>query len=151
VTSLQAEEHFETLREPVWARFRARNPRITRDAFEDLWQDFWTREVERALAGRPSQAAAPVAFLAEALQRIVIDDLRARARGVARSEKSGLQFTDLEDQTHLGARDDTAADGRYVAVVHRVLDLVRGRLTDRELKVYGPSVRRVVTLRRAAR
>ena len=139
MTALRAEEHFESLREPVWARFRGRNPSTSRETFEDLWQTFWARELERAAAGRASEAAAPVAFVTEALQRLAIDDLRARARGVSRDQKQEIAVGDLDEHAEQSSGDDTAADGRYVAVVHAVLDLVRGQLSDREMRVFSAS------------
>ena len=133
---LSAEQHFEALRGPVWARFRARHAVFTRDRFEDAYQEFWARELQRAADGRPSRAAAPVAFVTEAVHRVLIDEGRARARGLARDEKSGLGVGALDDHLDLAAGADVAADARYEATVHKVLALVREQLTDRELQVF---------------
>src|SRR4051794_2677590 len=133
---LRAEEHFEGLREPVWSRLKARHGLYPRDRFDDAYAEWWTREVERAAAGRPSRAGAPIAFVAEAVHRVLIDDARARARGLARDQKAALEFVDLDEQLDVADGGDTAASAHYEAVVHRVLHLVRGRLTSRELRVF---------------
>jgi RNA polymerase sigma factor (sigma-70 family) len=130
VTELRADEHFDALREPVWARFRGRHQ--SRELFEDCWSEFWLRESERAAAGRPSHADSPVAFITEALHRIAIDQARARGRGLSRDSKHLLEVHDLDDQHHLGAPDD--AD--FNMLVHRVLDLVEASLTERERRVF---------------
>ncbi len=135
-TILSAEAHFEALREAVWTRFSARHRTCTRDAFEDAYAEWWTREVERAAAGRPSHAEAPTAFVAEAVHRVLIDDLRARARGLAREDKGKLEIIDLDAQMAAADTDDTASQASYEALAHRVVTLVRGRLSERELKVF---------------
>src|SRR4051812_1838008 len=104
---LSVDVHFEALRDPVWTRVRARHGTGTRDRFDDAYAEWWTREVERAAAGRPSRAAAPVAFVTEAVHRVLIDEGRALARGLARDEKAGLDLVDLDDQWHVEATDDT--------------------------------------------
>src|SRR3954447_9692143 len=135
-TVLRADEHFDALREPVWARFRARHGLHSHDRFEDAYSEWWTRELERAAAGRPSRAGAPAAFVAEAVPRVLIDDPPARARGLARDQKAALDVVDLEDQHDVAGAGDTAATAHYEAVVHRILHLVRDRLTPRELRVF---------------
>src|SRR4051794_34663606 len=135
-TVLRAEEHFEGLRAAVWARFRARHGLFSRDRFDDAYAEWWTRELERAAAGRPSRAGAPVAFVTEAVHRVLLDDGRARARGLGREEKGTLELVDLDDQLDLAHHDDTAATAHYEAVAHRVLGLVRDRLSPRELQVF---------------
>jgi RNA polymerase sigma factor (sigma-70 family) len=136
---LRAEEHFESLRGPVWARFRSRHPLFSRDRFDDAYQEFWARELERAWDGRSSAASAPVAFVAEAVHRVLIDEGRARARGIARDEKHRLEVEGLDDHLDVAGRDDTAAGAHFEAIVHRVLGLVRERLTERELQVFVSS------------
>src|SRR4051812_9854053 len=133
---LRADEHFEGLREPVWSRFRARHGLFGRDRFEDAYAEWWTRELERAADGRPSRAAAPAAFVAEAVHRVLIDEARARARGLGRDEKATLELVDLDDQRDVAHDDDTAAAAHYEAVAHRILALVRDRLTPRERQVF---------------
>lgn len=133
---LCAEEHFESLREAVWVRFCARHRGRDRDHFEDLYAEWWTREVERAAKGSPSRAAAPAAFVAEAVHRVFIDDTRARARGLARDDKGALEVVDLDAQLDAAAGSDTAGQAGYEALAHRVLTLVRGRLSERELRVF---------------
>ena len=135
-TVLRAEEHFEGLRAAVWARFRARHGLFSRDRFDDAYAEWWTRELERAAAGRPSRVGAPVAFVTEAVHRVLLDDGRARARGLGREEKNTLELVDLDDQLDLAHHDDTAATAHYEAVAHRVLGLVRDRLSPRELQVF---------------
>src|SRR3954454_16651892 len=130
---LSAEAHFETLREAVWARFPARHGLYSRDRFEDAYSEWWTRELERAAARRPSRAGAHAAFVAEAVHRVLIDDARARARGLARDQKAALELVALEGQLHVAGGGDTAAPAHYEAVVHRVLHLDRHRLTRRDL------------------
>src|SRR3954471_24697921 len=121
-TVLSVDAHFEALREPVWTRFRARHGISSRDRFDDAYAEWWTREVERAAAGRPSRAAAPVAYVTEAVHRVVIDDARARARGLARGdEKAGLDVADLHEQRDVAAAADTHDAARYEALAHRVL------------------------------
>src|SRR3954447_18805928 len=133
---LRADEHFEGLREPVWSRFRARHGLFGRDRFEDAYAEWWTRELERAADGRPSRAAAPAAFVAEAVHRVLIDEARARARGLGRDEKATLELLDLDAHDHIPAPGDTVDTAHYEAMAHRVLHLVRDRLTDRELRVF---------------
>ena len=133
---LRAEEHFEGLRDAVWSRFTARHGLYPRDRFEDAYSEWWTREVERAADGRSSRAAAPVAYVCEAVHRVLIDEARARARGLARDEKAALEMVDLDDQVDVAHHDDTLSAAHYEALVHRVLHLVRERLTDRELRVF---------------
>jgi RNA polymerase sigma factor (sigma-70 family) len=133
---LSAERHFETLREAVWVRFCARHRATDRDRFDDLYAEWWAREVERAARGRPSRATAPAAFIAEAVHRVLIDDARARARGLAREAKGSLEVVDIDGQLGAAAADDTEASATYEALVHRVLTLVRGRLSERETRVF---------------
>lgn len=135
---LSAETHFAALREPVWRRFHGRHPVYTRDRFEEAYAEWWTRELERGAAGQPSRPSAPVAFVAEAVHRVLIDEGRAMARGLARGEeKQGLEVVGLDERLDLaGEADETLTDARYRLVVHRILDLVRERLTTRELQVF---------------
>lgn len=135
-TVLSAEEHFETLRESVWARFAARHRGQDRSKFEDLYAEWWAREVERAANGTPSRATAPAAFIAEAVHHVLIDDARARARGLGRGEKGSLEFVDIDDQYRTAAPADTASTATYEALVHRVLTLIQGRLSERERRVF---------------
>src|SRR4051812_8913708 len=135
-TVLRADEHFDALREPVWVRFRARHGSLARDRFDDAYAEWWTRELERAADGRPSRAAAPVAFVAEAVHRVVIDDARSRARGLPRDKKSALELVDIDDQVDVADDGDVVAAAHYEAIVHRVLHLVRDRLSPRELRVF---------------
>jgi DNA-directed RNA polymerase specialized sigma24 family protein len=136
---LRAEEHFEALRGPVWARFRGRHPLFSRDRFDDAYQEFWARELQRAWDGRSSTASAPVAFVTEAVHRVLIDEGRARARGIGRDEKHRLAVEGLDDHLDVAGEDDTAAGAHFEAIVHRVLGLVRDRLTERELQVFVSS------------
>ena len=137
LVTLSVEEHFDTLREPVWARFRARHGLYARDRFDDAYAEFWLREVERVAAGRPSRCGTPVAFVCEAVHRVMIDEARSRARGLARGEeKAAFELLDLDDQRDAAGADDVASAAHYEAVVHRVLQLVRSRLTPRELQVF---------------
>ena len=133
---LRADEHFEVLREPVWSRCRSRSPLLDYDRYEDAYAEWWAREAERAGEGRPSVVSAPVAFIADGVHRVLIDDARARARGLSRAEKGALRMTHLDALSAAAADDDTEAQGRYEALVHAVLDLVRDRLTARELQVF---------------
>jgi DNA-directed RNA polymerase specialized sigma24 family protein len=133
---LSAEEHFESLREAVWVRFVSRHHGVDRERFEDLYSEWWTRECERCAQGSPSRATAPAAFIAESVHRVLIDDLRARGRGLGRDAKGELEVVDIDDQLALAGPDDTAAGAGYEALVHRVLALVHGRLTERELRVF---------------
>lgn len=133
---LSAEEHFESLREAVWARFCARHRSLDRDRFDDLYAEWWAREVERACKGAPSRAAAPAAFVAEAVHRVLLDDVRARARGLGRGDKNSLDIVDLDAQLDTAAADDTAAAASYEALAHRILTLVRGSLSERETRVF---------------
>src|SRR3954463_9043264 len=105
---LNAEAHFATLREAVWSRFKARHGLYPEARFDDAYAEWWTRELERAATGRPSRATAPAAFVAEAVHRVLIDEARARARGLARDEKSTLEVVDLDDQHDVADTDDTA-------------------------------------------
>lgn len=135
--TLDVVEHFATLREPVWVRVRGRNGGLERERFEDAYAEWWSREVERSAAGRPSVAAAPAAFVAEAVHRTLIDELRSRARGLSRgAEKTGLEFVDIDDQLDVAAAEATPAQAAYEALAHRVLGLVRDRLSGRELRVF---------------
>src|SRR5215217_2064060 len=136
---LRAEEHFEMLREPVWARFRTRHGAGAREIFDDAYSEFWVRELERQADGRPSRVAAPVAYVTEAINRGVIDAARSRARGLPRSDKHLLELHDIDDQTAVAAVGDTASGAEFDALVHRVLDLVRSELTTRELRVFVAS------------
>jgi RNA polymerase sigma factor (sigma-70 family) len=136
---LHADEHFEALREPVWSRFRTRHGAGSRDRFEEAYAEFWLRELERAAAGRPSRAAAPVAFVTEAINRVVIDHARSRARGLARDEKHTLELQDIDDQSSVASDSDTASRAEFEALVHLVLDAVRSELTARELQVFVSS------------
>src|SRR4051794_1953712 len=147
---LRAEEHFEGLREAVWSRFRSRHGLFARDRFEDAYAEWWTRELERAATGRPSRATAPAAFVAEAVHRVLIDEARARARGLARDEKSTLEVVDLDDQHDVADTDDTATMAHYEAVAHRILSLVRDRLTPRETQVFVWSYLYLQTTERTA-
>jgi DNA-directed RNA polymerase specialized sigma24 family protein len=135
---LRVEEHFESLREPVWSRFKARHGIFSRERFDDAYAEWWVRELERLAAGRPSRAAAPVAFVTEAVHRVLIDEGRARARGLARgNEKAGLELVDIDDQLDMADADgDVPAAAHYEAMVHRILHLVGNRLTTRELRVF---------------
>ena len=133
---LDATRHFESLRTSVWNRLRGRHGALLRDRFEDAYSEWWAREVERAAAGRPSRAAAPVAFVTESVHRVMLDDVRARARGLPRGDKAALQVMQLEALLDAGAEDDTEAQARYEALAHRILALVRHRLTSRELRVF---------------
>lgn len=133
---LSAEKHFEVLREVVWARFCGRHRRCDRDRFDEAYAEWWAREVEREASGRPSRASAPAAFVAEAVHRVLIDDARSRARGLGREDKHSLEFVDLDSQVSAAGAYDTAAQAGYEALAHRVLTLVRGRLTARELRVF---------------
>lgn len=133
---LSAEKHFEALREGVWSRFCGRHRWCDRDRFDEAYAEWWTREVERAASGRPSRAAAPAAFVAEAVHRVMIDDSRSRARGLGRDEKQSLELVDIGTQADAAAGQDTADQAAYEALAHRVLTLVRGRLTPRELRVF---------------
>jgi DNA-directed RNA polymerase specialized sigma24 family protein len=133
---LSAEEHFEGLREAVWVRYTARHRGCDRERFEDLYAEWWAREVERAANGAPSRASAPVAFVAEAVHRVFIDDVRARARGLSREDKHTLDLVDLDGQLDAAGDDDTAASATYEAIAHRILTLVQGKLTDRETRVF---------------
>src|SRR3954465_4193898 len=128
-TVLSVDEHFESLRESVWLRFAARHRGQDRARFEDLYAEWGTREVERAAKGSPSRAAAPAAFIAEAVHHVLIDDARARARGLGRDVKGSLELVDIDDQLGAVAADDTAGAAVYEALVHRVLTLVRERLS----------------------
>ncbi len=133
---LSAEAHFGTLREAVWVRYCARHRGSDRDRFDDLYSEWWAREVERAAKGSPSRATAPAAFVAEAVHRVLIDDVRARARGLAREDKGSLEIVELEGQLDAAALDDTAEAAGYEALAHRILTLVRGSLSERELRVF---------------
>jgi hypothetical protein len=133
---LSADEDFERLREAVWRRLCARDGFCTRERFDEAYAEWWTREVERAAHGKPSRAAAPVAFVAESVHRVLIDDARARARGLSRDEKNSLEILDLDSQVNAAAQQTTADQASYEALVHRVLTLVQGELTDRELRVF---------------
>lgn len=143
-TVLSVEEHFETLRESVWVRFAARHRGEDRSRFEDLYSEWWARELERAAAGSPSRAATPAAFIAEAVHHVLIDDARARARGIGRDEKAALEIVDIEDQYRAASSDNTASTATYEALVHRVLTLIQGQLSERETRVFVcPSCRRL--------
>ncbi len=133
---LSAEQHFETLREAVWVRFCARHRTSDRERFDDLYAEWWAREAERAAKGSPSRAAAPAAFIAEAVHHVLIDDARARARGLGRDAKASLELVDIDRQRAAAAADDTATTAAYEALVHRVLTLVRDHLSDRETRVF---------------
>ncbi len=135
-TVLSAEQHFETLRESVWVRFAARHRGHDRARFEDVYAEWWAREVARAARGTPSRATAPAAFIAEAVHRVLIDDARARARGIARSEKGTLDVLDIDDQHRVASDDDVASTASYEALVHRVLTLIQGTLSERETRVF---------------
>ena len=136
-TVLSAEEHFESLREAVWVRFAVRHGgRVDRERFDDSYAEWWAREAERAARGAPSRAAAPAAFVAEAVHRVLIDDARARARGLGRDEKSSLDIADIDEQRDVAGSDDTAAAAVYEALAHRLLSLVRDLLSERELRVF---------------
>ncbi len=135
-TVLSAEEHFEALRESVWVRFAARHRGEDRARFEDLYAEWWTRECERAANGSPSRASAPAAFIAEAVHHVLIDDVRARARGIGRDEKASLEILDIEDQYAAAADDNTASTATYEALVHRVLTLIQGKLNEREVRTF---------------
>jgi DNA-directed RNA polymerase specialized sigma24 family protein len=145
VTVLDADEHFDALRGPVRARFRG-----PAELFEDAYAEFWCREAERSAAGRASDAAAPVAFIAEAIQRILIDQARSRGRGLARDAKHTLQTCDLDDQHHLRAAADTVEDAEFSALVHRILDLVEGCLSAREMRVFQACFLYLLSTPRAA-
>lgn len=134
--ALDAARHFEALRAPVRHRLRAQHRALCAERFDDAYSEWWAREVERAAAGRPSRAAAPVAFVAESVHRVLVDEARGRARGLPRGEKAALRITQLEALTDAGAVEDTEAQARYEALAHRILDLVRHRLTARELRVF---------------
>ncbi len=135
-TVLSAEKHFETLRESVWVRFAARHRGHDRARFEDMYSEWWAREVERAANGSPSRAAAPAAFIAEAVHHVLIDDARSRARGLGRSEKGSLEVVDIDDQHRVASGADTASTATYEALVHRVLTLIQGTLSERETRVF---------------
>ena len=134
--ALNAERDFERLREAVWVRFCARRRGVDRDRFEDAYSEWWAREVERAAEGAPSRAAAPAAFVAEAVHRVLLDDARARARGIGREDKASLAVVDIDEQYDLVAEDDVVARAGYEALAHRVLTLVQGHLTERERRVF---------------
>ena len=108
-----------------------------RDRFDDAYAEWWSREVERSAVGRPSRAGSPVAFVTEAVHRTLLDDLRARARGLSRgTEKSSLQLVDIDDQLDIEAAEVTPAQAAYEALAHRVLNLVQDRLSAREMAVF---------------
>src|SRR4051794_38102490 len=107
---LDATRHFDDLRERVWLRTRSRHNGLARDSFEDAYAEWWSREVARALEGRPSSAGAPAAFVAEGVHRVLLDDARSRARGLARgAEKAALQTVDIDEQLDLAAVETTPA------------------------------------------
>ena len=136
LTVLSAEEHFESLREAVWVRFLSRHGGVERERFDDLYAEWWAREYERSARGAASEVTAPAAFIAEAVHRVLIDDVRARGRGLGREEKGGLELVDIDDQLAAAGASDTAGAAGYEALVHRILTLVRDRLTQRELKIF---------------
>jgi DNA-directed RNA polymerase specialized sigma24 family protein len=134
---LEATRDFDELRERVWVRVRSRHAALDRDRFEDAYAEWWSREVARALEGRPSSAGAPVAFVSEGVHRVLIDESRSLARGLARGEqKSAHRLVDLDDHQDLPAVETTPAQAAYEALAHRVLLLVRDRLSARELRVF---------------
>jgi hypothetical protein len=136
-TRLDATQHFDALRETVWARVRARHAGLARERFEDAYAEWWSREVARALDGRPSAVDSPAAFVAEGVHRVLLDEARSLARGLSRgSEKSAHRLVDIDDQLDLAAVETTPAQAAYEALAHRVLLLVRDRLTPRELRVF---------------
>jgi DNA-directed RNA polymerase specialized sigma24 family protein len=135
-TVLSAEAHFESLREAVWVRFCGRHRKADRALFDDLYAEWWAREVERAAKGAASRADSPAAFVAEAVHRVLIDDARARARGLGRGEKGSLEFVDYDQQREAAAADDTAGAAAYESLVHRILTLVQDRLSARETRVF---------------
>lgn len=133
---LSAAEHFEALREAVWVRHCARHRGFDRDRFDDAYAEWWARELEREARGEPSRASAPAAYVAEAVQRVLVDDARARARGLARDEKHTLELVDIDERLDASGDDDTAGAAAYQALAHRILTLVRGALSTRELRVF---------------
>src|SRR3954447_8243036 len=120
---LSPDQHFEQLREAVWRRLSARERSCSRERFEDAYAEWWAREVERAAGGRPSRAAAPVAFVTESVHRGLVDGVRARARGLGRAEKHSLELVDLDSQLGAASAQTTADEAAYEALVHRVLTL----------------------------
>ena len=56
---------------------------------------------------------------------MLIDEARARARGLGRGEKGGLEIVDLDSAVGAAAASTTADEAVYEALVHRVLTLVR--------------------------
>src|SRR3954447_5124766 len=137
MTELDATRDFDALRERVWVRVRARNAGLDRDRFEDGYAEWWAREVARALSGKPSVADAPAAFVAEGVHRVLIDESRALARGLARgAEKAAHMMVDIDDQHDLACVETTPAQAAYEDLAHRVLLLVRDRLSARELRVF---------------
>src|SRR6476619_1355707 len=118
---LEATRDFDELRERVWARVRARHAGLDRDRFEDAYAEWWSREVARALEGRPSSAGAPVAFVAEGVHRVLIDESRSLARGLARGdEKSAHRLVDLDDHQDLPSVDAAMNVSPTVARVVKV-------------------------------
>ena len=150
-TVLSAEQHFEALRESVWVRFCSRHGSADRERFDDLYAEWWAKELERAARGKPSRAAAPAAFVAEAVHRVLIDDARARGRGLARDEKGSLDIADIEDQHNTPGIDDTAQAASYEALAHRLLTLVTRSLSERETRIFVWSFMYLQTSERTAR
>ncbi len=137
--ALDASTDFERLREPAWSRFHKRHPVYPRERFEDAYAEWWTREIARWADGRPSRPAKPIAFVAEAVHRVLIDEGRAMARGLSRGdEKHGLAVVGFED-LDADPAGDAGGEAHYQLLVHRILDLVRERLTPRELSVFVSS------------
>src|SRR5688500_17302472 len=84
---LSAERHYESLRDAVWLRLVAEDPRMPWASFEDTYQEAWawvaTQESDVLV-----DSGSPVAYLAQVVRRRYVDELRSRRRGIGRNGKA---------------------------------------------------------------
>jgi DNA-directed RNA polymerase specialized sigma24 family protein len=137
---LTTERHYAPLRDAVWLRMISEDPRMPWAAFEDAYQEVWAW-----VSAQPSpvtvESGSPVAYLAQAVRRRYVDELRTRKRGLGR-DAAGPVIEALDDHADRIASpgpedgDDAREARRAVSAIYL---MARERLSRRELQAFALS------------
>jgi DNA-directed RNA polymerase specialized sigma24 family protein len=141
--ALRADRHYAPLRDRVWLRVVADDPRLSWVAFEDAYQETWAWIAGQQRAGRTVSvdSGSPVAYLAQAVRRRYVDELRARRRGLGRAAPAPVVEALDDHRERLAAPGtgdvDEAREARRA--VSAAFLLARERLAHRELQAFALS------------
>jgi DNA-directed RNA polymerase specialized sigma24 family protein len=140
---LRADRHYESLRDAVWLRLVADDPRMPWAAFEDAYQEAWAWVCAQERCGREVvvDSGSPIAYLAQVVRRRYVDEIRARRRGVGRhGEGPVLELLDDHAERVAAPGTDDADEAREARrAVSAIYLLARERLSARELQAFALS------------